>query len=117
MVPVNEHTLEVIVGVRLEDDPDAGRWSNISLSAETDGSAIVRLPLDSTDLAPGRYFAIIFLGGEVVPEDESEYTSDRGGVPYILKWWADFEAPQRRCLTDILAPTFEVVEDSPDGLQ
>jgi hypothetical protein len=62
-VPVNEHARSVSVGIRLEDDPDAGRWPSIALQAETEGDEIVQLPLEDTALAPGIYFATISLEG------------------------------------------------------
>lgn len=110
-VPVNEHARSVGVGIRLEDDPDAGRWPSIALQAETEGDEIVQLPLEDTDLAPGIYFATISLEGGDAVEDRSEYSSAQGEAPYILSWWQHFELPQRRCQTDIPAPIFEVVGD------
>ena len=110
-VPVNENTIAVGVGIRLEDDPAPGRWPNISLSTETDGAEVVQLPVDDTDLAPGVYYANISLHGEQAPEDNSEYTSPQGGVPYILSWWDHFEKPQRSCQSNIPVPMFEVVGD------
>jgi hypothetical protein len=111
VVPVNEHARSVSVGIRLEDDPDAGRWPSISLQAETEGDEIVQLPLENTDLAPGIHFATISLEGGDAFEDRSEYSSAQGEAPCILSWWHHFELAQRRCQSDILAPTFEVVVD------
>lgn len=117
VVSVNEHARSVGVGIRLEDDPDAGRWPSIALEAETNGNEIVRLPLEDTDLAPGVYFASsISLEADDFP-DSSEYTGTHGEARYILGWWRHFELPQVRCQSDILAPTFEVVADSPVGTQ
>ena len=111
VVPVNEHARSVSVGIRLEDDPDAGPWPSIALQAETEGDEIVQLPLENTDLAPGVYYANISLHGEQAPEDNSEYTGPQGGVPYILSWWDHFEKPQRSCQSNIPVPMFEVVGD------
>jgi hypothetical protein len=111
VVPVNEHTRSVSAGIRLEDDPDAGRWPNIALQVETDGDEIVQLPLEDTDLAPGIYFATISLEGGDAFEDRSEYSSAQGEASYIVSWWYHFEQPQRSCLTDIPVPTFKVVGD------
>jgi hypothetical protein len=119
MVPVNEYTSSVSVGIRLEDDPDAGRWPSIVLEAETEGDEIVQLPLEDTDLAPGTYFASVIspsrgedLGGGEYLEDTSDYTSAQGDAPYILSWWWHAEVPKFRCQSDIPAPTFEVVTPS-----
>jgi hypothetical protein len=116
-VPVNENTMAVGVGIRVEDHPEPGSPPRISLFAKTNGGEVVQLPVYNADIAPGVYYANISLHGESSPEDNSDYTSSQGGVPYILSWWYHFEQPQRRCRTDILAPTFEVVSDSPSRSQ
>ena len=86
MVPVNEHARSVGVGIRLQDDPDAGRGPSIALEAETNGNEIVQLPLEDTELAPGVYFASsISLEGDDFP-DSSEYTATHGEARYILGW-------------------------------
>jgi hypothetical protein len=116
-IPVNEYARLVSVGIRLEDDPDAGRRPTIVLAAEVDGAEIVQLPLEDTVLAPGVYFASsISLHADDFP-DMSEYATAEGEASYILSWRRHEELPELRCRSDIPAPTFEVVADSPGGSQ
>ena len=112
VIPVNEYARSVSVGIRLEDDPDAGRWPSIGLQEETVGDEIVRLPLGDTDLAPGIYFASsISLEADDVFENGTDYSAAQGDSAYVLAYWPHFEQPQLRCRTDFPAPAFEVVED------
>lgn len=111
-VPVDANTRLVWVSIDSVDLPGVGTGGQ----AETIGSEIVDIPVNSTDLPAGVYVANdISLDGERNAQFAA-YISDRDvEAAYRLSVLGTGESFDR-CVTELTAPTFIVLSDGSDEL-
>jgi len=106
-VPVNANTRLARIFIRSVERADP----QFAYSAETDGSGLVEISIEDTDLPAGMYVADrIDLDGDIAPQF-TQYVASHSEKPYVL---SDFPAAelQRSCVTDITPPTFTVATES-----